>query len=102
VYSETFPCQVRHSPDCPNGCSARAVFEWPHKFIATSNGRRELFNLASDPNETRNLYIREPEVAAALQAKLTRWAATRPQIRQQVRKLSPEDLQRLKSLGYVQ
>jgi len=78
------------------------VIDWPFKFIATNNGRRELFQLASDPNERRNLFILEPEVAARMEAKLTQWTAFMPQSTQQIRKLAPEDLQRLKSLGYVQ
>ena len=49
IYSETFPCPVAHSPDCPNGCTARAIFSWPYKFISTSNGHRELFDLSADP-----------------------------------------------------
>ncbi|MEO8595845.1 MAG: sulfatase [Candidatus Solibacter sp.] len=102
IYSETFPCPVAHSPDCPNGCTARAIFSWPYKFITTSNGRRELFDLDSDPAEASNLYVRQPERAAELSGRLSGWIKAMPQQSSESHTLSPEDLQRLKSLGYVQ
>ncbi len=102
IFSETFPCPVAHSPDCPNGCTARAIFSWPYKFITSSNGRRELFDLGNDPAEARNLYIRQPERAAQLGDRLSLWMKSMPQQSRQTQTLSPEDLRRLKSLGYVQ
>jgi arylsulfatase A-like enzyme len=102
IFSETFPCPVAHSPDCPNGCTARAIFSWPFKFITTSNGHRELFDLSGDPTESRNLYIRQPERAAQLADRLSMWVKSMPQQSRETHTLSPEDLRRLKSLGYVQ
>jgi arylsulfatase A-like enzyme len=102
IFSETFPCPVAHSPDCPNGCTARAIFSWPFKFITTSNGHRELFDLSGDPAESRNLYIRQPERAAQLAGRLSVWMKSMPQQSRETHTLSPEDLRRLKSLGYVQ
>jgi arylsulfatase A-like enzyme len=102
IFSETFPCPVAHSPDCPNGCTARAIFSWPYKFITTSNGHRELFDLGRDPTESRNLYILQPERAAQLSGRLGLWMKSMPQQSRETHTLSPEDLRRLKSLGYVQ
>jgi arylsulfatase A-like enzyme len=102
IFSETFPCPVAHSPDCPNGCTARAIFSWPYKFITTSNGHRELFDLSGDPTESRNLYIRQAERAAQLNDRLSAWMKSMPQQSRETHTLSPEDLRRLKSLGYVQ
>lgn len=102
IYSETFPCPVAHSPDCPNGCTARAIFSWPYKFIASSNGRRELFDLGRDSAENHNLYIQQPERAAQLAGRLALWMKSMPEQSRVKHTLSPEDLQRLKSLGYVQ
>jgi len=102
IFSETFPCPVAHSTDCPNGCTARAIFSWPYKFITTSNGRRELFDLGKDPTEARNLYIRLPELAAQLGDRLALWMKSMPQQSRETHTLAPEDLRRLKSLGYVQ
>jgi arylsulfatase A-like enzyme len=102
IFSETFPCPVPHPPDCPNGCTARAIFQWPYKFITSSNGRRELFDLGSDPAEKRNLYIQQPERAAQMGASLAEWMKSMPRQSSEKHTMSPEDLQRLKSLGYVQ
>ena len=102
IFSETFPCPVAHSPDCPNGCTARAIFSWPFKFITTSNGKRELFDLSNDPAEVRNLYIRQADRGAELGDRLALWMKSMPQQSHETHTLTPEDLRRLKSLGYVQ
>jgi arylsulfatase A-like enzyme len=102
IFSETFPCPVAHPPECPNGCTARAIFSWPYKYITSSNGRRELFDLGSDPAEDRNLYIRQPEIAERLAGRLALWMNGMPLQSREAHTLSPEDLRRLKSLGYVQ
>jgi arylsulfatase A-like enzyme len=102
IFGETFPCPVAHSPDCPNGCTARAIYAWPYKFITSSNGRRELFDLGVDPAEHRNLYIQQPERAAQLSDRLALWMKNMPKQSRETHTLSPEDLRRLKSLGYVQ
>jgi len=102
IFSETFPCPVAHSPDCPNGCTARAIFSWPFKFITTSNGKRELFDLSNDPAEVRNLYIRQTDRGAQLGDRLALWMKSMPQQSHETHTLTPEDLRRLKSLGYVQ
>jgi arylsulfatase A-like enzyme len=102
IFSETFPCPVAHSPDCPNGCTARAIFSWPYKFITSSNGHRELFDLSSDPTERRNLYVQKPARAEQLAGRLSAWMKSMPQQSRETHTLSPEDLRRLKSLGYVQ
>jgi hypothetical protein len=93
---------VAHSPDCPNGCAARAIYRWPYKFIATSNGRRELFDLGHDPMEGRNLYTQEPGRATQLDDRMQAWMKSMPLQSHEAHTLSPEDLRRLKSLGYVQ
>ena len=102
IFSETFPCPVAHPPDCPNGCTARAIYAWPYKFITSSNGRRELFDLGGDPAEHRNLYIQQPERAAQLSDQLALWMKNMPKQSHETHTLAPEDLRRLKSLGYVQ
>jgi arylsulfatase A-like enzyme len=102
IYGETFPCPVAHPPDCPKGCTARAIYAWPYKFITSSNGRRELFDLGGDPAENRNLYIQQPERAAELSERLALWTKSMPKQSRETHTLAPEDLRRLKSLGYVQ
>jgi arylsulfatase A-like enzyme len=100
IYTESFPCPVLHPLSCPDGCLTRAAFSWPYKYIASSDGKRELYDLAKDPNETRNLLPGEP--ATKLQAELSSWIRTMPALKREELKLNPESLKRLKSLGYVQ
>ena len=101
-FSETFPCAVLQSPECPRGCIARSVFSWPYKFITMTNGRRQLYDLSSDPDETHDLYAPQTPVAQKLNADLHAWMKGFPDHPRQKLRLDPESLQRLKSLGYVQ
>jgi hypothetical protein len=89
-------------PDCPGGCTAKAVFSWPMKYISSSNGKRELFDLSVDPGEQRNLYIKQQERAAELDAALTAWKKNLPTQTRQTKQVDPEKLKQLKGLGYIQ
>jgi arylsulfatase A-like enzyme len=54
--------------------SRRAVVEWPYKLIYDTSYRLvELFDLASDPRERRNLAARSPERVEALTSHLEAW-----------------------------
>jgi arylsulfatase A-like enzyme len=76
-----------------------------HKLIVWPDERLELFDLRTDPGETDNLDSREPERVAALLEELRftlrglggedRDDGTAPE-------LTPEQIERLRSLGYVQ
>jgi arylsulfatase A-like enzyme len=101
-FAETFPCATLQSPECPRGCIARAVYSWPYKFITSTNGRRQLYDLSTDHNETRDLLHTEPKEAQQLNADLHAWMKTFPTHPRQKLQLNPEALHRLKSLGYVQ
>ncbi|MFN7973838.1 MAG: sulfatase [Acidobacteriota bacterium] len=50
--------------------SYRAVFDGTHHLIASSDGALELYDLATDPGETRNIAVEEPEECARLQGLL--------------------------------
>jgi arylsulfatase A-like enzyme len=103
LFSESFPCPVPHPPECPgDGCSSRAVLAWPYKLVTSSSGRRELYDVSADPNETRNLSGTREAVAGSLGASLKSWAKTMPARTAQPLKLDGDAVQRLKSLGYVQ
>ena len=97
-----FECPVLHSPDCRNGCKASAIYSWPYKFITSTNGKRELYDLSADPNETRDLYAAMPDRSKQLNSDLNDWKKTAPSKTLQKRNLDPEMMRRLKSLGYAQ
>ena len=102
LYNEAFPCAVLQPPDCPHGCMARAVYQWPYKYIASSTGKRELFDLSKDPLEEHTLYAVQRPVAESLRANLDSWMKSMPARATQKHNLNRDDLQRLKGLGYVQ
>ena len=61
--------------------------------------RPELYDLSTDPEETKNLIGAQPEQAAAMRAELERLRGPSGDIRPG--ELSVEDAQRLRALGYV-
>jgi arylsulfatase A-like enzyme len=78
----------------------RAAIRWPYKWISGTAGRRELYDLAGDPQETRNLYNSKHPAVETLDADLRRWLSRA----HRAGPLQPDrdTLQRLKSLGYTQ
>jgi len=88
-----------------------ALYEGQHKFIHSSDGRHELYDLEEDPDEVDNLLVGSPALAA-------RWsehfamvrpeeretgADTEPETVEHVdRDLSEEDREKLRALGYIE
>lgn len=73
------------------------------KLIESTSGNHELFDLATDTQESTNLYSERPEVAKELSEQLKRWRAM--QAKREAKApaaMSAEERERLKSLGYVQ
>ena len=95
VYSETLYPQKHF------GCSAlQALRSGRYKYIDAP--KPELYDLASDPGESRNIYSQHASIALAEKEKL---ASLRARLRRQnpipQRMLDPGTLARLRSLGYV-
>jgi arylsulfatase A-like enzyme len=80
-----------------------AIYEWPYKYIFSSDGRHELFNLEKDRKESLNLLEQDPNAGERFAAKLQDFFAGRVRSRELVNQepLSEEELKRLKTLGYV-
>jgi hypothetical protein len=82
----------------------RVVFDWPHKLIHSSDGNHELYDLEADPRETANLFNERPEVRGRLEAALqTRLAegAREGSGDRDLPTLTPEEIEALRSLGYL-
>jgi tetratricopeptide (TPR) repeat protein len=95
VYSESVYAH-KHS-----GCSSlRGLRTGRYKYI--QGPKPELYNLATDPGETRNLYARQRSLALASKEKL---ASLRTRFRNEHplegKALDPDTVARLSSLGYV-
>ena len=78
------------------------MISWPNKFISSSSGKYETYDLSKDPAEERNLFGSQNPIAQDLGKRLSGWIKTMPAQSSQHLTLDPEAMQRLKSLGYVQ
>jgi arylsulfatase A-like enzyme len=78
-----------------------------YKLIAVpEEGRFELYNVREDPGERRDLSGREPVRTRQLRAALAEWHSRTKAVATSFRgrgnaELSPESLERLRSLGYI-
>lgn len=61
----------------------------------------ELYYLPNDPNETFNLATRSPDRLSSLTVKIEQWSKTVSSNRAEDAQLSNEDVEALRSLGYV-
>jgi arylsulfatase A-like enzyme len=94
------PGQIGNIPVAGEKFGVRAG---PWKYIeGEDEGTRELFNLKNDPGERVNLYETSRAVADELRARIAEWKATHARDTGDRPELSPEDLERLKALGYVE
>jgi arylsulfatase A-like enzyme len=81
-----------------------AVFSGPYKYIRSSDGQHELYNLQHDPQETTNLVKRQRELAVRMRDLLETFQSGRQPARTAQpdgTPLSDEELRLLATLGYV-
>ncbi len=71
------------------------------KLISDSEGRVELYDLAKDPREERNLAPEQREAGAKLLAALEEFKRAHPLAKSARRRIDPRAMERLRSLGYV-
>lgn len=105
VFSEaTMPWDAEEGAPRPNMLKAKCIVKDSWKFIdfPIEGGRRELYNIADDPRERRNLYGLSEHMARIeeFSALLDQWAKTYRTMDREVAPLSDEDQQKLKALGY--
>jgi arylsulfatase A-like enzyme len=91
------------APKSLDGVEMRMVRDERFKYISTSNGRTELYDLATDPGETTNLAGSDEAVELTMTERLGRWerslepAATDTEEAE----YDEETMARLRGLGYV-
>jgi len=101
VISETYPHPVLSTWHPRFRDTRQAIFSGPLKLIRSSRGHTELYNLAEDPREERNLW--PTAEGAVLEAKLLRYLTTVTKNRNQSpARPSSESLEMLKGLGYIE
>jgi len=87
--------------------SRRVMIEWPRKYIHSSDGDHEAYDLVEDPHEQVDLTRIEPDavddLAEVLEFRLENPRATFEQMNDRAvapPELDPEEIERLRSLGY--
>ncbi|MGC9054931.1 MAG: sulfatase family protein, partial [Candidatus Hydrogenedens sp.] len=71
--------------------------------LIVKNDRKELYNIAEDPEELNNIGKKYPEKVLELQKVIKKWTENTPiNTRKDEQKLSEEDLEVLRSMGYLQ
>ncbi|MBV8842187.1 MAG: sulfatase-like hydrolase/transferase [Bryobacterales bacterium] len=80
----------------------RAIFTGSWKLVTWTFGPPELYDLASDPGEIRNLYDQNNSLVIELSKQLANFVSAIPAQKLRPSSADPAMLDRLKSLGYVQ
>jgi arylsulfatase A-like enzyme len=86
---------------------AHMVRSGSYKLHATTSGLSRLYNLDSDRREVSDLLDKLPEVTASLRSLLKGWLNAEIELQKKVssgdaKELSPEVLEQLKALGYIE
>jgi arylsulfatase A-like enzyme len=83
--------------------SLRALYAFPYKWIESSRGAHELYDLDADPGERHDLASQQPERGAELRAKLAAARAALPPLYDDAARaeISEETEQALRALGYL-
>jgi len=100
----THPIFTEESPAFAGDEALRALYEGSEKLLWGSGGTRELYDLASDPQEQRDLARERPARVAALEAALQRRVATlpAPSAFEAAGAVDRETQQALRALGYAE
>ncbi len=79
------------------------IFDWPYKYIHSSDNKHELYDLETDKKEKTNVLADNPNIAEKLQNLLADFQNSRPQFKQITRqdRLTEEEIKKIKALGYV-
>jgi arylsulfatase A-like enzyme len=79
-----------------------AIYDWPYKYIRSSDGRHELYELAEDPGETTNLAPGNESLAQRLSHDLATFQSSRIEAGEgEPAELDEELREQLRSLGYL-
>jgi len=79
------------------------LYQWPYKYILSSDKKNELYNLEDDPRELNNLIEQQAETGEKLLLALEQFQAACSKAKESTddRPLTEEDVSRLKALGYI-
>ena len=103
VMAESFPHFRKPAWQTRFQRTERAIFAAQYKLITSTEGKREMYDLFRDPNETSDLYWTEKATAHRLEPLFRQWPHEIPKRGDDAPvEIDPETLERLRSLGYVE
>lgn len=84
-----------------------ATYDGTHKFIRSTDGNDELYDLGTDPAESRNLIENHPETAERLAKQLDNFRpwpepASKTELAEDMAPLSEQEIEEMKALGYLE
>jgi arylsulfatase A-like enzyme len=79
----------------------RAILSGSFKFVVSTAGKKELYDLSKDPGEKRNLYNQDGDSLYELERTMNQWIKTAPRPSGKSRKVDRNAIENLKSLGYM-
>ena len=79
------------------------LYEWPYKYIHSSDEASELYHLEEDPKETRNRYFDEEYLIEDMENTIAAFKKSRGIFDENVEQapLSKDEIDQLRSLGYI-
>jgi arylsulfatase A-like enzyme len=101
--SHEFVVAENTAPKSLDNVVMRMVRDERFKYISTSSGHSELYDLAEDPGETRNLAEFESSLALRMAERLRQWERTleATRVESEEAEYDEETMERLRGLGYV-
>ena len=101
LYAESYPKtdRIKWNPEFRR--VERAIFDGHMKYITSTSGKRELYDLESDPAERTNLYRDDDERSQRLHAMLEDWIKHAEMVANAPVKMNQEMIDKLRALGYV-
>jgi len=79
----------------------KAIYSGPYKYINSTKGKQELYNMVDDPAEQTNLYSPDDRNSVQIAEKLENWDREMMEMSLEQDRLNKDTLDRLKSLGYI-
>ncbi len=81
-----------------------ALFDWPYKYILSSDDRNEMYHLGRDPKEATDIARRAAKRARKYEQRLSprvkaEWRRTAPEV---VDALSETEIEQMRALGYME
>jgi arylsulfatase A-like enzyme len=101
LISESFPGSGLISLNSKFNRIERAIYSGNFKYIDSTAGKRELYDVSADPDEAHNLCSVDAASCSRMQHDLEEWEKATPKTVSHGKPLDPQTLDRLRSLGYV-